>query len=242
MHSSARAIDDGYTPDIQKNTGERKIVRLLPQSWRSISIITAGLGIAACTEGRVWWPGQTAPLRTALVKYDEDHGVARARLLLSTGLFTCDLPDTNRPVAEVHDAYQDLVTGACREGAAHLSVQLLRRSGRDWTGTFDGLSGSRGDTLPLSLNRASDVSWYTVNEAYLIEYANLDRAYVIEDQEMLIDAGDGGEVRIERDHRGLRGHLWFPEPDVSADFHTQVCGEGSTLFDLLEASPVGLCP
>ena len=205
-------------------------------------MITACALLGGCTDGRVWWPDHTAPLRTALVKMDEDQGVQRARLFLSTGLFSCTLPETDRPVAEVHDAYQELVTGACREGAAHMSVQLLRRSGNDWTGTYRGLGGSRPDTLPPGRQRASDISWYVVNEAYLVEYANLDRAYVVEDQEMQIDAGDGGEVRIDRDGKRLAGHLWFPEPEVSADFRAEACGEESTLFDLLEASPVGLCP
>jgi hypothetical protein len=205
--------------------------------------ILTGLGLlGGCAEGRAWWSGETARLRTALVKTDMDQGVFRARVFLSTGLFSCALPNTDRPVAEVHDSYQDLITGACREGSVHMSVQLLRRGGEDWTGTYQGLGGSRGDTLPDGVRRASDVSWYSVEEAYLVEYANLDRAYVIEDQDLQIDAGDGGEVRIDRDREGLSGHLWFPIPDVSATFKAEACGADSTLFDLLEASPVGLCP
>ncbi len=181
-------------------------------------------------------------MRTALVKYDVDQGVMRARLILSTGLFECELPATDRPAAEVQDAYQDLVTGACREGAAHLSVQLLRRTGEDWIGKYPGMSGARGDTLPLGRDRASDATWYTVKEAFLVEFASLDRAYVIDEQELIVNAGDGGTVEIDRDRNGLGGHLWFPEPGVSADFQATQCGEDSMLFDLLEASPVSVCP
>jgi hypothetical protein len=213
----------------------------LRQSARSILIITACAATVSCETSRMWWPGHTAQLRTALVKYDVDEGVIRARMVLSTGLFQCELPVFDQP-AEAEDAQQDLLNGACREGAAHLSVQLLRRSGPDWTGRYRGQSEVRGDTLPLDQKRAADASWYTVNEAYLVEFGPLDRAMVVEDMELMIDIGDGGTVEITRDREGLKGHLWFPEPGVSADFDTEVCGEGSTLFDLLEASPVTFCP
>ena len=205
-------------------------------------MITPLLGTVACADGRIWWSGHTDTMRTALVKYDVDQGVMRARMFMSTGLFQCELPETDRPAAEVQDAYQDLVTGACREGAAHMSVQLLRRSGESWEGTYPGVGGSRGDTIDADQKRASDITWYTVNEAFLVEFASLDRAYVVEDQDLKLDAGDGGQVEITRDRNGLKGHLWFPEPEVSADFFVEQCGEESTLFDLLEASPVSLCP
>jgi len=182
-------------------------------------------------------------MRTALVKYDVDQGVMRARMVLSTGLFQCALPSTEgRSAAEAQDDTQDLAAGACREGAAHLSVQLLRRSGEDWTGVYPGIGGSRGDTLALDEKRAADVTWYAINEAFLVEFASHDRAYAVDDKELFVDAGDGGTVEIYKDRDGLKGHLWFPEPGVSAEFHTEVCGEDSNLFDLMEASPVSLCP
>jgi hypothetical protein len=195
----------------------------------------------ACSEGQLWRGEERELLRTALVRQDTADGMHHAALLLSNGLFECDLPTFDDP-ARVEQTLQAVITAACREGARHLNLQLWRDAGSDWTGDFSGIASAGPHALGTSSHRVAGATWFAVNEAYLAESIDANRVLAALEDELVLDAAAGGTVRIHKDNGELVGDAWIPELGVHVTFKAQYCDPSASLFALLEASPAFVCP
>lgn len=174
--------------------------------------------------------GQDA-LRTAWFVERETDGVRELDLLLSNGLLPCALPT-------VTSELESAVTGACREGARHLTLRLFHP-----TGPFDGVFAGRTNARP---DEAADepfvrASWYAVIEAALVDLDGLGRSYLATESEFLPAFGSGGDVTVAPTDDGLAGTFLFPAEDLSGAFEARACQGDATLVELLVDYPVALC-
>ena len=198
--------------------------------------------LLGCAPGSIAWPTGEDELRTALYRTDTVGSVQRLHLVLSNGVFACDLPAEPDPVAQ-QQALLELQVAACRENARHVDIELLRGEGADWTGLYPGDSHADPSQIAGTRPRLANGSYYGIDEAALAFVNDFVRSYgVVEGQDVqALDVGDGGEVEILRDGTTLQGRFEFPSADVSGSFRATECVTG-TLFDLLAVSPVGSCP
>lgn len=198
--------------------------------------------LLGCAPGSIAWPTGKDDLRTALYRVDTVGSVQRMHLVLSNGLFACDLPSEPDPVAQ-QQALLELQIAACRENARHVDIELLRGDGDDWVGLYPGDSHADPAQIAATRPRLSNGSYYGIDEAALASVDDFVRTYgVVEGQDVQArDVGDGGEVEIQRDGAQMHGRFQFPLADVSGTFRATECATG-TLFDLLAVSPVGSCP
>lgn len=196
--------------------------------------------LAGCTPGELWVDGDREVLRTALVRTEEVDGVAHASVVLSNGLFACDLPRHDNP-ARAQQALQNLVTSACRQGAHHLTLQLWRGPDGDWTGTYPGRGGSGPADLAGDQPRVADAIWYSADDVFLANLPDLDRAYFVEDRTLLLGASDGGEVEVTQDGPRFDGHAWLPEIDAWVSFSAEVCSGRADGMRLIDANPGYVC-
>lgn len=222
--------------------------RFMPEHDQPYAIVTAFavVGFVApflggCSPGSFTRNGDSEKLQTALIREDAVDGLYRATVVLSNGRFGCDLPNFDDP-ARAQQALQAIAAAACREGAHHLNLSLWRRDGDDWVGDYAGLTNAGPASLTEDNNRLFDGTWYAVNEAFLVETQALDRAYAIADDELLANIGDGGDLVIDTDGDTVDGRVYLPQAGVYANFHAERCDRDATLFALLEASPVTVCP
>lgn len=198
------------------------------------------VALAACTPGALWVDGDREVLRTALVRTEEVDGVGHASVVLSNGLFSCDLPQHEDP-ARAQQALQNLVTAACRQGAHHLTLQLWRGADGDWTGTYPGLGGGGPTDLSADQPRLADAIWYSADDVFLANLPDLDRAYYVEKRTLLLGASDGGEVRVFHDGARFEGEAWLPEIDAFVSFSAEVCEGAADGMRLVDASPGYVC-
>ncbi len=194
--------------------------------------LSALLALGACTgPGEVQWAGGRAPLRTAFWQERPVEGGIHVVLALSTSEFPCELGLISDDPSEVALTQLELHTGACREGARHLVVDLWQRDG-EMTGLYPGFTGGGASTLD-DLDRFSTAGWFAVEEAGVQYIDGINRSYApLEGRSVAMpDLGTGGEVRLDGDEAEVSGDLWFPEAGVSADFEAEECPAGPTLLD-----------
>ncbi|MEZ4317878.1 MAG: hypothetical protein R3F61_10250 [Myxococcota bacterium] len=196
-----------------------------------------------CAPGHLAWPTGDDDLRTALYQARLEGGVQALTLVLSNGYFDCDLPSEPDPIAQTQ-ALLEITTAACRENARHVLVELYRGDGNDWVGTYPGDSNADPVLIAASRPRLSNASYYGIDEAAMVSVDGFVRVYGVRegDDVQLIDVGDGGEVEILEDDGTLRGRFEFPGADISGAFRAKECAVGSSLFSVLEQSPVASCP
>ena len=86
--------------------------------------------LAGCAPGSIAWPTGKDDLRTAMYRVESEGSVQRMRLVLSNGLFTCDLPTEPDPVAQ-QQALLELQIANVHGGAMErLSAERLRWQAR----------------------------------------------------------------------------------------------------------------
>ena len=195
-----------------------------------------------CTDGQLWYQGDREVLRSALARVEVVDGAPHASIVLSNGLFTCDLPKHDDP-ARAQQALQNLVAAACREGARHVSLQLWRDADKGWEGRYTGIGGGGPVDLSAKRPRVADAIFYNVDEAFLSDSIDLDRGYHVSADTLVLGALDGGTVDIDHhDAREIRGSAYLPELDVHADFRAEVCKKDDVLIQMIAASPAYVCP
>ena len=186
--------------------------------------------------------GAAQPVRTALARSTEVDGVRHLTVLISNGLFECDLPEFEDP-ARVEQTLQSVLTASCREGAQHLNLQLWRDvGGEDWTGQYEGFAQAGPDLLDGTTHRVADAAFFAVQEAFLAESIGADRVLAALEDELIMPAGAGAHVRIDRSGSRLGGVASVPEANLEVFFEARFCDEDASLFPLLEASPAFVCP
>ena len=184
--------------------------------------------------------GDREILRTALARHEVVDGVAHASIVLSNGLFECELPKHDDP-ARAQQALQNLVTGACREGAKHVTLQLWREPGGSWEGDYTGIGGGGPLDLSKKTPRVADAVYYSVDEAFLAQLEDLDRAYYVEERTLVSGASDNGAIRIDHSGSVMRGSVALPDVDVLAEFEAEWCTGTASLMRMLEGSPGYVC-
>lgn len=203
--------------------------------------------LAACAPGEVRWGTGEDWLRTAL--YVENDPVAEGagtRVLLSTGIFGCDLPAEADPAAQA-EALLDLAVAACREDARHLAIRLWRDPGLDRVGVYRGQAGAGPAALTELDPRLASVDYVGVEEAALTlsdlpQFGEaLGGTYRPTEVARASAAGTGGQVRVRGDEV-LVGAFDFPDLHVSGRFRAERCAAGSALFDLAFTAPTLSCP
>jgi len=201
---------------------------------RVLLLVTA-LG---CAPGRVTWSTGDDALRTALWVEDEGPAGPTVRVLLSTGTFTCDLPEFDDPQAQ-WEALVALQAGACREDARHVVLTLYADDPTSWEGEFP-FVGSAG--VVADDDRVSDALYVGVDEATVVRSEGLDPQWAPTEVTWYSAAGSLGDVRVRRHHdRVLAGAFDLPEVHVSGTFVADECRRGTDLFDLIAASPTSAC-
>ena len=202
--------------------------------------------LAACGPGSISWATGDDALRTALFQPIDD-GVPGTRLLLSTGVFDCDLPQSDDP-QELTRAYLELSVGACREDARHLAITTWydETSGREgrYIGQDDAIPSNLAPTMP----RIARVDYIGIEEAVLTtsdrpEFDDdLGGTYRPTEIDQEYGAGTGGEVFLRGSDDGLHGTYDFPNLHVSGRFRAMECPPGSELFEFAFTSPTANCP
>ena len=91
-------------------------------------------------------------------------------------------------------------------------------------------------------SRIADATFYTVTEAFLAEFAGIDRVYAAESDLLLTGVGSGGAVQIDLDGDRLAGSVWLPELELHANFDAEWCEISASQFAMVEASPAYVCP
>lgn len=207
-------------------------------AFSCLSIVLSG-----CAPGSIAWPTGEDRLRTALYQPGSEDGIPTLTLVLSNGHFDCDLPSDPDPIAQ-SQALLDFQVAACRENARHVLIQLYRGEGDDWVGAFPGDSLADPALIAPSRVRLSNASYYGIDEAALFGLDGFVRTYgVVDDADVqLLDIGDGGEVTVRSQGDRLNGRFEFPTADISGSFRAKECAPGSTMFALLQQSPVASCP
>lgn len=212
-----------------------------PSISACIPVLLGALITGCADSGTLWIDGRAERLRTMLVRADSTEDATRATVVLSNGLFSCKLPELDDP-ARAQQAVQNMITAACREGAVHLNLTLWRTPEGDWSGTYPGLSYAGPLDLSPKQTRLSDAVFYSVEEAILVEYVNLDRAYAVESAILEEGAGDGGQVDVIEETTGLGGGFSMPSLGLTGTFQAQWCEADDNQFALLESSPAFVCP
>lgn len=184
--------------------------------------------------------GDREILRTALARHEVVDGVAHASIVLSNGLFECELPKHADP-ARAQQALQNLVTGACREGARHVTIELWREPGGTWEGDYTGIGGGGPLDLSKKTPRIGDAVYFSVDEAFLAQLEDLDRAYYVEERTLVSGASDDGTIRIEHSGRKMKGSVFLPEVDVIAEFDAEWCEGTASQMRMLEGTPGYRC-
>ena len=212
-----------------------------PATATRLTLLCAGFLSACQAPGTLWVNGEATPLRTVLVRADETEGATRATVVLSNGLFGCRLPQLDDP-ARAQQAVQNMITAACREGAVHLNLTLWRTPDGTWTGAYPGVAYGGPLDLGPEQPRLSDAIYYSVEEAILVEYVSLDRAYAVEAATYAEGAGAGGRVDIAGDDGSLWGSVNLPSLGLNGQFDAEWCEAEDNQFALIESSPAFVCP
>ena len=204
----------------------------------------------ACSDpGTLYSSEGPEPLRTAVYRVGLRNGSPELAIILSNGEFTCGWPafaDTNAQA----EAIEALLAAGCREGARHVAIRAYDRTG-GWTGTFPGRSGGSYEELTEEQPRLANGSFYTVEEAFLVEIDGLDRGYAASEDLYLPDMGDGGTVELTptgpapaTDGTGpdrLRGWFDFPIEGISGEFVAERCTGDTSLVDVVTAQTDFYC-
>lgn len=205
--------------------------------------IIPAIGLFGCAPGSLAFSTGDDVLRTAMYQVQPVDGLQRVDLILSNGIFSCDLPNDPDPIVQSQELLE-LTTATCRENARHVLIELYRGDGADWVGRFPGDSNAHPSLISASRPRLSNASYYGIDEAEMVSVDGFVRTYGVRPggDVQARDVGDGGEVEILADAQTLRGRFAFPSADISGDFRAVECPAGSTLFALLAQSPVASCP
>lgn len=231
---------------LDPRTPSRVVARLQDTGLNAISrmsIFVASGPVMGCAPGSIAWPTGEDDLRTALYVEAPRDGLPAVTMVLSNGVFDCDLPSEPDPIDQTQ-ALLEIRTAACRENARHVLVELIRGDGIDWVGRYPGDSHLHPDQISADRPRLSNASYYGIDEAVMVSAEGFVREYGVPSggDQSVLDAGDGGEVWIRADGDVLAGTFDFPEADVSGRFRARECAPSSTLFMLLAQSPVAACP
>lgn len=192
----------------------------------------ASLCLVGCARGEVQWADGHDVLRTAWWQRATIDGSVRVQLALSTSEFPCALDLTGDDPAEITRTQIDLQTGACREGARHVVVDLWQGSGQPG-GLYPGYTGGVASTL-AEVDRFASASYYAVDEAGVLYVDGINRAYAPLEGgvEYWPALGDGGSVRVEGfDGADLDGWFSFPEAGIAGSFRARECPAGAELLD-----------
>jgi len=191
-----------------------------------------------CASGRVTWSTGGDILRTALWVQDEGTLGPTAQVFLSTGTFECDLPEFDDPQAQ-WEALVAIQAGACREDARHIVLTLYADNPTTWEGDYP-FTGTSG--VEIDDDRVSEALYVGVDEAAVERTEGLDPVWAPTAVTWYQPFGDPGDVRVRRHHdRVLAGTFDLPEVHVSGSFAAEECRRGTSLFDLLAASPTSAC-
>jgi hypothetical protein len=201
-----------------------------PPAFVSRALLAGCLaGAIAChPPGELQWDGGRAPLRTAFWQARDDApDGGHISVGLSTSEFPCAPDLVSDDPAELTLNQLELQTGACREGARHLVVELWRTTG-GVAGDYTGLEADDGVT-----ERFATGHWFAIEEAGVLYIDGINRSYAPVDgaSELSLRAGTGGEVAIDSADERVTGELWFPEVGVAAEFDAVECPAGPNLTD-----------
>lgn len=201
---------------------------------------------AACTPGEVRWPTGEDSLRTALF-VRSDEGIGRVRLLLSTGVFACDLPAADDPATQA-EALLELSVGACREDARHLAITAYHQVGIPVDGRYLGQRDALPSDVTSEAPRLTRADYIGVEEAVLTtsdlpQFGDaLGGTYRPTELTQEYGMGTGAQLRLNERGEWMTGSFDFPEAHVSGRFRAAECPAGSTLFELAFSSPTANCP
>jgi hypothetical protein len=214
---------------------------------RFVLVAVAGAG---CAPGDVRWGTGEDVLRTALFAerdpVTEGPGV---HVFVSTGLFGCELPDSDDPF-EQELLLLELVVGWCREDARHLSFDVLHLPDTALEGVYAGEAGATFASLSAERPRLFTAA-YIGNEEVIVAPSDLPQfnaalggTYRPTVQTDLRAVGALGTVRLAGDDGGdaLSGRFALPDVHVSGRFRATRCErEDSMMQAIIAGSPVS-CP
>jgi len=198
-------------------------------------LLVGAVGLGGCNRGELQWEGNRETWLTALYRETSTEEGQVVEVVLSTGFFGCDLPESD-DAATQDRAIQEFVTAMCREGARHLSVDLIRPRG-GLEGRYHG--AARTDAIDGKVARAA---FYSVDEAFLVEIPGFSYAYGADEETYLPHLGPGGDVVVDQRRDRLVGDFSFPDANLWGDFRAERCAPDSDAMSLLDPTPSHLCP